>query len=85
MSVNMTLGLMIAIALFIVIDLWPDLRRARYRRLRQIDLEILWPACKDQAETLHDARIAFALHAMNDKAWLALGEEEVIKRVRELN
>lgn len=48
-----------------------------YRRLRGIDLKILWPACVRQASSLDVARGAFALHAFNDKAWLFLGEQAI--------
>jgi hypothetical protein len=50
--------------------------RARQRR---IDLEILWPACKEKAADLDRAKAAFAWHAFNDPAWLALGREEIIR------
>jgi hypothetical protein len=45
-----------------------------YRHLRRIDMQILWPACVEKAPDLEHARAAFALHAFNDPAWLALGE-----------
>ena len=48
-----------------------------YRRLRGIDLTILWPACKQQAIDMDHAKAAFACHALHDRAWLILGEEEV--------
>ena len=50
-------------------------------RRRRIDLEILWPACKSNARDLDHAKAAFAFHAHNDPAWLALGEEEMHKRI----
>jgi hypothetical protein len=56
-----------------------------YRRLRSIDLEILWPACRDNAKDLDYARAAFALHAFNDEAWIVLGEEEITRRIGELS
>jgi hypothetical protein len=55
-----------------------------YKRLRRIDLEILWPACKDQAIDLDYAKAAFCLHAMSDEAWLFLGEDEVLKFIGQL-
>lgn len=50
---------------------WYDARR------RRIDLEILWPACKEQARTLDQAKAAFAVHAFNDPAWSSLGREGI--------
>ena len=55
-----------------------------YRRLRRIDVEILWPACRDQAENLHLAKAAFAYHAFNDEAWLYLDENEAIRQIDSL-
>lgn len=51
------------------------LRSLWYARLRKIDMDILWPTCRDQAKNLDNARAAFAVHAMNDPAWMFLGEE----------
>jgi hypothetical protein len=55
-----------------------------YYRIRSTDLKILWPACKEQAETLDRARVAFAFHAYNDRAWLYLGDAKVNKIISEL-
>jgi hypothetical protein len=52
-----------------------------YARLRRIDLEVLWPMCFDRASDLDSAKAAFAFHAFNDKAWLVLGEDEVIRQI----
>lgn len=64
------------------IDFW-------HKRQRQIDIDILWPACKKEAEAqgydLDTARAAFAAHALNDHAWLVLGDDEVVRRVKELS
>jgi hypothetical protein len=55
--------------------------RDRYNaRRRALDIQILWPACKEQAATIDYARAAFAMHAFNDEAWTCLGDEE-IKRI----
>lgn len=54
------------------------------RRLRRIDLDLLWPVCCAQAPDLDTAKAAFAVHAFNDPAWLALGEEEVIRFIDKL-
>lgn len=40
-----------------------------WARQRRIDLQILWPACKEIAEDLDGARAAFFYHAVNDPAW----------------
>jgi hypothetical protein len=57
---------------------WWDARR------RKIDIEILWPCCKTQAEDLDQARMAFACHAFYDPAWQSLGHNEIAKRIGEL-
>jgi hypothetical protein len=54
------------------------------RRQRSIDLQVLWPACKDHAQDLDQARVAFAIHAYRDKAWLCLGEDEIRRQINEL-
>jgi hypothetical protein len=61
-----------------LIDRW----RSRQRR---IDIDILWPSCRDQAHDLEQARMAFAMHAFHDKAWLCLGENEIMRQIGELN
>jgi len=58
-------------------------------RRRDLDIQILWPICKQQANERGDerggdidhAKAAFALHAFNDQAWLVLGEEEIKRRI----
>ena len=55
-----------------------------YRRCRAIDLAILWPACLEHAETLDHAKAAFAVHALNDEAWLFLGQDEALKIIEAL-
>jgi len=58
-------------------DLW-------HARQRMIDLDVLWPACRETAPTLDRARAAFAVHAFNDPAWQRLGDAEIIRRIDEL-
>jgi hypothetical protein len=48
------------------------------RRQRAIDLDILWPICCANAPDLDHAKAAFAVHAVNDPAWLALGDDEMM-------
>lgn len=55
-----------------------------YKRQRTIDLQILWPSCRNLAPNLDQAKAAFAVHAFNDPAWMSLGENEVIRRIGEL-
>jgi hypothetical protein len=55
-----------------------------YERQRSLDLEVLWPSCRDQAPDLDHARAAFAYHAFHDKAWLVLGDEEIKRRIDNL-
>lgn len=52
-----------------------------YARLRKIDRDILWPSCKSLALDLDHAKAAFAVHAMDDSAWLFLGEEEICRQI----
>ena len=51
---------------------------------RDIDRKALWPSCKEMAEDMHQARAAFALHAFHDRAWLALGHDEIIRQIEAL-
>lgn len=54
------------------------------QRRRNIDIEILWPTCKDLANDLTLAKAAFAYHAFNDAAWASLGEEEIKRLIDDL-
>jgi hypothetical protein len=54
------------------------------RRQRELDLEILWPACLEYSTSLDEAKAAFAMHAFNDRAWTSLGEAEIIRRIEAL-
>lgn len=60
-----------------VIDWWHSTQRS-------VDLEILWPACKENSTNLDHAKAAFAYHAFNDSAWLCLGEDEIKRRINHL-
>jgi hypothetical protein len=55
-----------------------------WARVRRLDLEILWPACKAEAPDLDHARAAFAVHAFHDNAWLSLGEQALMTAIDEL-
>lgn len=39
------------------------------RRQRRIDMDILWPICKEQCPDLDYARATMMLHCLNDEAW----------------
>ena len=49
------------------------------KRQRQIDLDILWPVCKESAINLDWAKAAFAYHCFNDHAWMADYTKEELK------
>lgn len=53
-------------------------------RQRTIDLQILWPICRDHANDLDHARAIFAFHAFHDPAWIHLGHDEIVRRIDEL-
>jgi hypothetical protein len=53
-------------------------------RQRAVDLEILWPICKQQAFDFDEARYVFAIHAISDPAWLRLPAEEIKRIIGEL-
>lgn len=55
-----------------------------HARQRSVDLDILWPTIKAQANSIDHARAAFAAHAFHDEAWLCLGETEIIRRIEAL-
>jgi hypothetical protein len=57
---------------------WRLMRSWWRARQRRIDLDILWPICVRGANDLDHAKAAFAVHAFNDPAWLALGEDEML-------
>jgi hypothetical protein len=48
-----------------------------HARQRRIDLDILWPICRREANDLDHAKAAFAVHAYHDPAWLELGEDDL--------
>jgi hypothetical protein len=53
-------------------------------RQRRIDIETLWPSCRDQASDLEHARKAFMLHIVGDPAWSAINDKERKRIVSEL-
>jgi|HubBroStandDraft_4_1064222.scaffolds.fasta_scaffold638379_2 hypothetical protein len=53
-------------------------------RRRNLDLEILWPACRDNAPNIKRAKEVFYMHAMMDEAWLELGRDEIIRAIERL-
>lgn len=56
----------------------------QHRLRRRIDLDILWPECKANAPDITLAKVAFAMHAFHDRAWLVLGEDEIRRQIDEL-
>jgi hypothetical protein len=56
-----------------------------YSYTRWLDRRFLWPACVDNADTLDQAKAAFALHASLDPAWTALGYGEMMQQIDELS
>ncbi len=52
-----------------------------HSRQRSIDLQILWPACKEKSGDIDQAKAVFAVHAFNDAAWTCLGHDEIIKLI----
>lgn len=63
---------------------WGLIRAWWHARQRRIDTEILWPTCIAGANDLGHARTAFAAHCFNDPAWLALGDDEIERRINKL-
>lgn len=60
------------------------IKRWWHTRQRALDLQILWPQCVKLAPDLDHAKAAFAVHAMNDPAWLELGRNQVLNFINEL-
>jgi hypothetical protein len=58
--------------------IWALVRGWWRARVRRLDLEILWPLCLAGAIDRDYAKAAFTLHAMNEPAWLELGEAELL-------
>jgi len=53
------------------------LRNWWWARQRAIDLQILWPICKEKAVDLDHAKAAFMVHAINDPAWVHFYDEKL--------
>lgn len=61
------------------------LRECYHARLRKIDIEVLWPACREESKSLADAKLAFLRHTEKDFAWRALsdvGRRAVVEGLR---
>jgi hypothetical protein len=39
------------------------------KRQRAVDMNILWPSCKNESKNLVQAKAAFYYHVINDTAW----------------
>ena len=55
-----------------------------YARLRKIDMQVLWPSCVKLTNDLDHAKMAFAVHAFNDPAWMFLGHDAVRRFIDDL-
>jgi hypothetical protein len=55
-----------------------------HAHMRAIDMAVLWPVCRNGAADMDQAKAAFAIHCFNDPAWLALGEQEILRRIDNL-
>jgi hypothetical protein len=64
--------------------IWALIRTWWRARQRAVDIDVLWPILLREAGDLDRAKAAFAFHAMNDPAWLCLGEERIIAFVDKL-
>jgi hypothetical protein len=53
-------------------------------RQRQLDIKILWPACKKQADSIEKARRVFLYHALSDSAWSVFTDQEIINIIGNL-
>ena len=58
----------------LLVDWW----RAQQRAL---DIQILWPACKDEAPDIAAAKAAFSLHCFSDDAWASLSVVEMLRQI----
>lgn len=61
--------------------------RRQRRKQREIDIELVWEACKDLADggDVEHARRAFLAHAMNDPAWTTdLSDAQILEIVNGL-
>ena len=57
----------------------------RRKRLRRNDMDVLWPTCLKGAKDLDHAKMAFAVHAVNDPAWRGdYSEEEILEFIDRL-
>jgi hypothetical protein len=54
------------------------------RRQRELDVQLLWPACVKLTGSRGEAEMAFLMHASMDPAWLRLGWCEVMRQVERL-
>ncbi len=51
-------------------NLYQRLRNWWWKRQRNMDLNYLWPACKQTAPTMAVAKAMFASHAFRDACWI---------------
>jgi len=64
---------------------WKAVRDIWWERQRNTDLNILWPACKEQAADIEYAKAMFALHTFKDPAWIEFyGKDELMNFIEKL-
>ncbi len=64
---------------------WVKVRDIWWQRQRDTDLNILWPACKEQTPDIEIAKAMFALHVFKDSAWIEFyGKEKLLNFIEKL-
>jgi hypothetical protein len=66
-------------------NIFHEIRSLWRQHQRKLDLQILWPTCREKAKTLEEARMAFGIHAYHDPAWNELGDEHIARIIAELD
>lgn len=51
---------------------------------RRMDMQMLWPACVEHADSLDQAKAAFYWHVSQDSAWSDYDEKSLIEFVDQL-
>lgn len=58
---------------------WAKVRDVWWAYQRNMDINMLWPACKKQAPDIDHAKAAFAIHVFKDDCWIKYyGKEKLI-------
>jgi hypothetical protein len=64
--------------------IWTLIKFWWYSKQIQTDIDLLWPSIVEHSTNEASARNAFLFHVCNDRAWVALGENEMIHIVSNL-